>query len=250
MNRSKRRHASGCSSISFFESGFAMPRQPLSYVKPKAKVRFAANALGERPELAALVGECIGFWSQVEAQLAVLLSAIMKAETAITAAVFLSIRNSRAQREALTAAAEIGLTSRELEMFHAVAIVYQSLDNQRVDLAHGIFVVSDDLPDAILWIDSKDFAQHSLDFWTELMSRADSLAPLRAEETVRSVLFVYKNNDLVQLRDEIKEFWHAVFVFLQYLRAPQKTHLDEEQFQTLYTLPQIQRALVRLREDT
>ena|SRR6266540_2485021 len=76
-----------------------MPRQPLMYVKPKAKVRFAANALGERPELAALVGECIGFWSQVEAQLANLLSAIMKTETAIPSAVFLSIRNSRAQRE-------------------------------------------------------------------------------------------------------------------------------------------------------
>ena len=48
-----------------------------------------------------LLAECIAVWSQVEAQLAIMLSAIMKAETGITAAVFLSIRNSRAQREAL-----------------------------------------------------------------------------------------------------------------------------------------------------
>src|SRR5262249_43640514 len=157
-------------SSSFFGSGLAMPRQPLMYVKPNTKVRFAANALGERPELAALVGECIALWSQVEAQISVLLSAIMKAETAITAAVFLSIRNSRAQREALTAAAEIGLSGRELEMFRAIAIVYQSLDSQRADLAHGVFAVGEDIPDGILWIDSSAFAEHSLDFWTELMN--------------------------------------------------------------------------------
>jgi hypothetical protein len=57
------------------------------------------------------------------------LSAIMKTETGIAATVFLSIRNSRAQREALDAAAQVGLTGREVEMFSAIAIVYQSLDS-------------------------------------------------------------------------------------------------------------------------
>jgi len=227
-----------------------MSRQPLLYVRPQAKYRFAANALAERPQLAALVGECIACWSQVEAHITVLLSAIMKAETAITAAVFLSIRNSRAQREALTAAAEIGLSGRELEMFRAIAIVYQSLDNQRADLAHGIFAVSDDLPEAILWIGSKDFAKHNLDFWTELMSRENPLAPLQASETVRAALFAYRKDDLVQLRDEIKELWQAVFFFMHYLRVPQKLERNEQQFQHLYTLPQIQRALARLREGS
>jgi|SRR6516165_3692218 len=229
-------------------SGLAMARQPLLYVRPKAKYRMPANALAERPELAALIGECIAFWSQVEGQIAVLLSAIMKAETAITAAVFLSIRNSRAQREALTAAAEIGLTGRELEMFRAIAIVYQSLDSQRTDLAHGIFAISEDLPDALLWIDSSDFTQHNLDFWIELMSQTDP-APLQASETVRAVLFVYRKDDFVQLRDEIKELWQAVVVFAQYLRGLGGLLTGEEQFQKLYTLPQIQRALVRLRDS-
>jgi hypothetical protein len=227
-----------------------MPRQPLLYVRPKAKYRFAANALGERPELAALIGECIAVWSRVEAQVAVLLSAIMKAETAISAAVFLSIRNSRAQREAVTAAAEIGLTGRELEMFSAIAIVYQSLDSQRTDLAHGIFAISEDLPDALLWSDSKDFAKYNLDFWMELSTQINPLTPLQVEETVRPALFVYRKEDLIQLRDEIEEFWLAVFLFGQYLRRPIKLDMDEQQFQDLYTLPQIQRALDRLRKGS
>jgi hypothetical protein len=97
--RSKRAQASGSNSTSldFFE-GVAMPRQPLMYVRPQAKYRTPTNPLAERPELAALIAECIAYWSHVEAYLAILLSAIMKAETGIASAVFLSIRNSRAQR--------------------------------------------------------------------------------------------------------------------------------------------------------
>jgi hypothetical protein len=146
--RSKRCHASGCNSTSLDLPGtFAMPRQPLMYMRSQAQFRFPANALAERPELAALIGECIAVWSSVEAQLAIMLSAIMKTQTGITAAVFLSIRNSRAQREALNAAAQVGLSGRELEMFSAISFVYQSIDSQRTDLAHGIFALTEDIPD-------------------------------------------------------------------------------------------------------
>ena len=177
----------------------AMSRQPLNYVRRKAKFRVPANALGERPELAALIGECIAVWSQVEAQLAIMLSAIMKAETGITAAVFLSIRNSRAQREALTAAAQVELKDRELEMFSAIAILYQSLDSQRTDLAHGIFAVSEDLPDALLWLDSKHYTQHHVESWSDIPSDGllGQLAKdAESEDKLRSKFFVYRKDDL------------------------------------------------------
>jgi hypothetical protein len=223
-----------------------MPRQPLMYVKPKAKVRFPANALRERPTLAALVGECIGFWSQVEAHLAILLSAIMRAETAITAAVFLSIRNSRAQKEALAAAAEIGLQGRELEMFSAISLAYQALDAQRTDLAHGLFAVSDDLPEAIVWADAKDFTRQHVQEWTDLSQNPFGAGFFSAfDEALKPKLFVYRESDLIGLRNEISELWRTVFLFNIYLRKP-----DEEQFQSLYNAPPIQQALTRLREDT
>jgi hypothetical protein len=229
----------------------AMSRQPLIYVRRNAKVRVPANALAERPELAALIGECIAFWSRVEAQLAIMLSAIMKAETGITAAVFLSIRNSRAQREALTAAAQVGLKDRELEMFSAIAIVYQSLDSQRTDLAHGLFALSDDLPDALLWIDSKHFTHHHIESLSE--TRSDSFLGQLAkdagsEEKLREKFFVYRKDDFISLRDEIKEFWSAVFRFTLFLQMP-TSPLVEQEFQKLYTLAPIERALSRLRED-
>jgi hypothetical protein len=227
-----------------------MSRQPLNYVRRKAKVRVPANALAERPELAALIGECIAVWSQVETQLAILLSAIMKAETGITAAVFLSIRNSRAQREALTAAAQIGLKDRELEMFSAIAILYQSLDSQRTDLAHGLFAISEDLPDALLWIDAKYFTDYHVKSWAvaskgllgQIAKDAESEGKLRSE------FFVYRKEDFLSLRDEINDFWGAVFRFGMFLRMPANP-LAKQEFQKLYTLPPIQRALSRLREN-
>jgi hypothetical protein len=185
-----------------------------------------------------------------------MLSAIMKAETGITAAVFLSIRNSRAQREALTAAAQVGLKDRELEMFSAIAILYQSLDSQRTDLAHGIFAVSEDLPDALLWLDSKHYTQHHVESWSDVPSDGllGQLAKdAESEDKLRSKFFVYHKDDFISLRDEIKDFWGAVFRFALFLRAlflrMPANPLAEQEFQKLYTLAPIQRALSRLRED-
>ena len=251
--RSKRSHASGCNfaaSSDFFD-GADMSRQPLNYVRRNAKFRVPANALGERPELAALIAECIAVWSQAEAQLAILLSAIMKAETGITAAVFLSIRNSRAQREALAAAAQIGLKDRELEMFSAIALLYQSLDSQRTDLAHGLFAISEDLPDALLWIDAKHFTNHHVESRSDVASNSllGQLAKdAKSEEKLRSKFFVYRKEDFISLRDEIKDFWGAVFRLGMFLRMPTNP-LAEQDFQKLYTLPPIQRALSRSRGD-
>jgi hypothetical protein len=169
-----------------------------------------------------------------------MLSAIMKAETGITAAVFLSIRNSRAQREALTAAAQVGLKDRELEMFSAIATVYQSLDSQRTDLAHGIFALSDDLPDALLWIDSKHFTQRHIETWSETPSSGllGQLAQdMESKDKLRNNAFVFRKEDLTSLRDEIREFWGAVIRFTMFLRMPNIT-IAEEGFQNYIVLVQ------------
>jgi hypothetical protein len=150
----------------------------------------------------------------------------------------------------LDAAAQVGLTGRELEMFSAIAIVYQSLDSQRTDLAHGIFAVSEDLPDALLWMDSKHFTQHHVESWSDM--RSDSLIgqlakDAESQDKLRSKFFVYRKDDLISLRNEIAEFWGAVFRFALFLQTP--SNQKSEEFQKLYALGPIQRALSRLREN-
>jgi hypothetical protein len=229
-----------------------MPRQPLKDVSRNAKFRMPANALAERPELAAIIGECIAFCSQVEAYLAIMLGAIMKTETGISAAVFISIRNSKAQREALTAAAQVGLAGRELEMFSAIAIISQSIDNQTADLAHGIFGLSEDLTDDLLWMDSKDYTRLHIENWAEISRNSSLVATLahqsNNDDVMRDNFFVYRKADLVSLRDEIKELWRAIFLFTLCLRLPGNV-IAEQEFQKLYTISPIERALSRIRGD-
>ena len=59
----------------------AMPRQPFLPTYANARPRFPANALRQRSLIAAAVGECVVMWSHVEVQMALVLSAIMKAQS-------------------------------------------------------------------------------------------------------------------------------------------------------------------------
>ena len=221
-----------------------MARQPLLYVRRNAQVRFPANALKERPELAILMAECIAVWSIIEVEMATMLAAIMKAHAKPSAAVFLSIRNARAQREAITAAAEIELTGRDLEMFQAIMIVYQALEAQRSDLAHGVFGVTVEIPDSVVWVEARDYTSERVQNYSDILNNR---LP-QADDSLREKCFVYRKADLETLRDEITELWHAAFLFTICLQMPFGGEIIEREFQKLYTLPQIQRALSRLRD--
>jgi hypothetical protein len=106
--------------------------------------------------MSGLIGQCVGLWAQIEIQMALILSALMKSHSDAAIAVFLSIRNSRQQQEALAAAAQTTLVGRASEIFSAISNVYRSLESQRNDLVHGVYALSDDLPNALLWVDPKN----------------------------------------------------------------------------------------------
>jgi hypothetical protein len=78
-------------------------------------------------------------WSYVDWQMAILLSALMKANSEASIAIFLTLKNAQAQREVLVAAAEMTRTGRNREIFDAIMLIYGGLQSQRADIAHGIF---------------------------------------------------------------------------------------------------------------
>src|SRR5262249_13084713 len=119
-----------------------MPRQPLLPGFRDAKLRFPSDVLSERPEMAKLIGQCVGLWAQIEVQLALILNALMGSKSDAAVAFFLSIKNSRLQREGLAAVASSALKGDDLEMFGAISGVYQSLEGQRNDLIHGVYALA------------------------------------------------------------------------------------------------------------
>jgi hypothetical protein len=137
-----------------------MARQP--YLPTYSKLdawSIGFDALDRKPEFAKIIALIIARWSYVDHNMGSLLAILLGTPSAAAMEVFLSLRRSSAQREALQAAAKVTLSGNELVAFEALMILYKSLESQRNDLAHGCFGDSEKLEDAIFWVELKHHVQ-------------------------------------------------------------------------------------------
>lgn len=133
-----------------------MSRQP--YLPNFAKLNYSIGALvlKDRPDLCAAIGKCIAIWSQVDNEMGNLFSLLLGTESDAALEVFLSLRKSNNQSEALQAAAKYALIDEKLLCFKAMLAVYKSLESQRNCLAHGCFGICPENPEVLFWIAVKD----------------------------------------------------------------------------------------------
>jgi hypothetical protein len=217
-----------------------MPRQPLLPRYQDAILRFPANALAARPEMATLIGQSTGLWAQVEVQMALILSALMKSKSDAAVAFFLSIRNSRLQRDGLAAAATSVLKDENLDLFSAISNVHQTLEGQRNDLVHGIFALADNYSDILIWFEPKEHAN----FFADLLAKVKNSEPYSIDE-IKKDAFVYRPKDISGLVIQIEELWGAAMAFATHLRSPNK--LASASLRQLCAGPQIQQELSQLK---
>jgi hypothetical protein len=225
-----------------------MPRQPLLPGYRNAKLRFPSDVLAERPELAKIVGQCIGIWAQIEVQMALMLSALMKPRSDAAVAFFLSIRNSRLQREGLTLAANNVLSGGyQLEVFEAMSVIYQSLESQRNDLVHGVYALSENHPDILVWFEPSKHANFFANTFDKIAKQeAYSLDEIKKDG------FAYRAKDLDELREALQELWQLAMAFASHLRVPE-SQVGEALFLRQCALPRVQQEISRLklaRENT
>jgi hypothetical protein len=224
-----------------------MPRQPFLPTYQNESYSVGHLSIKERPEFARLIAECIGVWSYVDNEMGTMLGLLLGSHSEAMIDVFLSLRRSSSQREALSTAAKHSLKRNEDAMlaFGAVMNVYKSLESQRNDLARGLFGHMAKFPDVILWIEIK----HHIHFITDTLSKeSKGIFSSDRHGLLKQNLFVYKLSDVQALHKEISDFWFAPLHFNGWLRQP-GTPLGEGQFQQLSTMPQIQREMSRLRSD-
>jgi hypothetical protein len=149
-----------------------------------------------------------------------LFSLLLGTESDAALEVFLSLRRTSNQREALQVAAEYALSGEELTAFEALMIVYKSLETQRNDLAHGCF--------GVLTI------RHCIDvhvhFQSEVLSK-ESKGEFAADRHARlkENLYVYRPTDLQSLYEDMEQFGGrfstsmAIFANQQMRDAPQNS---------------------------
>jgi hypothetical protein len=199
---------------------FVMPRQPFLPKHSKDDLIFGVAHVAKKPKIAEAVGRCIMTWSYVDWQMAVLLAALMKANSEASVAIFLTLRNARAQREVLVAAADMTLTPSDRRMFDAIMLVYGSLQAQRADIAHGVFgSFSPDQDDEMPWIESKNLSKEWIDRFHKPKPENPRQQPDEKLPLKRST-YIYALADLERLEAEINQLWRVAFAFTSYLHFP------------------------------
>ncbi len=151
----------------------------------------------QRPELAALVAEAIGCWSDVQFRLAVLLSALTGAAADQCAAMFFALTGSASQTAALDGAGQMNLPEDELALFNAVLMVARACEKERNKLAHWTWGHSAELPDALLLIDPKHWARKV----TRVRVKTRRPGMITAEDFTidRREVLVYRKADLKRI---------------------------------------------------
>jgi hypothetical protein len=148
----------------------------------------------------------------VDNEMGNLFGVLLGTDSATALEVFLSLRRSSNQRDALKAAAKHKLQGDNLVVFETMLTVYGSLEAQRNSLAHGCFGVCDD-PMVLLWIDIKDHVH----FQVEALSKMSDI-PEDTHARLKENMYVYRIADLETLYAEMEDLWWAVFHFNCYLR--------------------------------
>lgn len=140
-----------------------MARQPLNSRLPSTGFSLGSGFLAERPKAASIIALCIAEWTEVELQTARLLAAMLNASSQPATALYLSLSNARAKRDALDAIANMIFSEDHLKLYDAVMRAKVSIEKQRVDLAHGLFGIPSDDEEGVIWISTADRIKHMLE---------------------------------------------------------------------------------------
>ncbi len=193
----------------------AMPRQPYTILvdaTAPANLDVGTAAIGKRPDLEKLVGQCLIAWSHVEAEMALYLGELLGTETPSTIAVFQALRRSSGQRQAVLAAGRIELNVTDFELLEAALAVHKATEADRNALAHGHFGVSPNVPDGLLWMNTTDYV--------EIRMTLDKRGPNDAVvKQLLSRVWVYKQNDLAVILSQTKEMARIWYNLIRYDRV-------------------------------
>jgi hypothetical protein len=162
-----------------------------------------------------------------------------------------TLRSSRAQRDALNAAANSVLSGDVLELYCAIIDFHASVETQRNYLAHGCFGVMDDILEGVLWIEARHVADFMLDFWNKIEHSTPTGPPIptslqdrdKIQQQNLSRMFVYRKKDVETLLSDIERLWRTLGSFIYFLRNSRPPEI----YRSLCNEPHVKAALANIR---
>lgn len=222
-----------------------MARQPYSPNYSRHRYSIGALEIRHNPKFCELLGKCIGLWSFVDHEMGGLFGTLIGSESAAAMEVFMTLRRSTNQREAIEAAGKHALSVEgEKDALAAILVIYKSLEAERNHLAHGVWGFAPDNPELMYWMDSRDHLHSNA---TILNNFKRGIFEEDTHRPIKERLFVYRLTDLEALHAEFEDFWWSLFHFNGYLREPENPGRIQE-FERLCAKPRIEREISRLKK--
>jgi hypothetical protein len=176
--------------------------QPVQHYRA-ISFEFYPDAILQRPTLAPYIGRIAAHWNELEAQMAVLLAALLGSEAKTVISVFLALKADVAKKTTLDTVTELKLPPADLEKFREIQKTLGRRYSERNTAIHGAWGVSPEYPDKLLWSDIRD----STAMLTDIMPLSDPSK--RAERIARMLeqqkrLMVYEERDFQDIVARMK----------------------------------------------
>lgn len=173
--------------------------------------------------------------------MALILAALLKAETDAALAVFSTLRAGRVQRDAINAAAEVTREERDQVLISAVLDVIRTAEKMRDDVAHGNWGLLSGQDDALIWVESKFHGPWNAGTMLKKFDAGRSTHDQLAEH-----MFVYTKADLEEIRARIESVWNIAFDLTLYLAwTPERPDDPAVRYKRLNADPLVREALAR-----
>jgi len=125
--------------------------QPLSRIKPDARINWGIGSRSKRPALASKIAQYIANWAEIDMNLGQMLGFILQSNERAALAIYSSLNNRSAQLRMVKAAAEAALSRHDADIILAIIRVdVNPTMKYRDKMAHWVWGYSDDLPNDLL----------------------------------------------------------------------------------------------------
>lgn len=220
--------------------------QPLSRVRPKADIHVSANAISSVPLCASHVVRVIATWAEIDSDLAIILSKLLKADVEIGTAMYQALSGGEARKAAFMAAAKVSLAEWQFILVKAVFDATRASRNQRNDFAHHIWGQTPSIPDALLLMPPEVVLDRHLSFMRAKPDPKTSALVLTPKSFDYDKIMVWRGTDFVNA----VELALTAAVQFAYLYGAIGHPLIEQSRRLLLMEPRVQQALQPLIRDS
>jgi hypothetical protein len=174
---------------------------------------FAAEAVLQRPKLAAYITSISNSWNEIDARLSVFLAALLGTEATTVITIFVALKADAAKRAAVDAIASLKLNEDQQKTFEKIMITLGKRYDERNKAIHGAWNISNSYPNDLLWADIRETTILAV----ELMKlNAAGNEPGQHEAVLRQQkkILVYNENDFIDIHNRMVEAYSELDAFV------------------------------------